>query len=141
MAMYETVGREGEPVSAIGTKPICESDRKVHLFASENLFISYNNTLFHRIFDALSWAKNQNCKIPCSFEDICKKHMEIRDFFFTKLKELFSLKQTIFMNIIGASNSFFWRSFTRKIRKRKFSVVSKIYTKNGSKIDKFYSFF
>ena len=33
--------------------------------------------------------------------------MEIRDFFFTKLKELFSLKQTIFMNIIGASNSFF----------------------------------
>ena len=37
--MYETLGREGEPVLAIGTKPICESDRKVHWFASENLFI------------------------------------------------------------------------------------------------------
>ena len=54
MAIYETVGREGEPVSAIGTKPICESDRKVHWFASENLFISQNNTLFHVIFDAHS---------------------------------------------------------------------------------------
>ena len=52
--MYETLGTEGEPVLGIGTKPICESDRKVHWFASENLFISHNNTLFHRIFYALS---------------------------------------------------------------------------------------
>ena len=27
-------------------KQICESDRKVHWFASENLFISHNNTFF-----------------------------------------------------------------------------------------------
>ena len=52
--MHDTLWREGEPILAIGTKPICESDRKVHWFASENLFISHNNTLFHRIFDALS---------------------------------------------------------------------------------------
>ena len=52
--MYETLWREGEPVLAIGTKPICESDRKVHWFASEKLFISHNNTLFHKIFDTRS---------------------------------------------------------------------------------------
>ena len=51
--MYETLGRKGEPALAIGTKPICESDRKVHWFPSENLFISHNNTFFHRIFDIL----------------------------------------------------------------------------------------
>ena len=60
--MYETLGREGEPVLGIGTKPICESDRKVHWFASENLFISPNNTLFHRIFDALSRETNRMTK-------------------------------------------------------------------------------
>ena len=65
--MYETLGREGEPVLAIGTKPICESDRKVHWFASENLFISHNNTLFHRIFDVLSRKTIGIAK----FEDIC----------------------------------------------------------------------
>ena len=54
MAMYETLGTEWEPVMGIGTKPICESDRKVHWFASDNLFISHNNTLFHRIIDVLS---------------------------------------------------------------------------------------
>ena len=52
--MYKTLGREGEPVMAIGTKPICESDRNVHWSASENLFIPHNNTLFNRNFDALS---------------------------------------------------------------------------------------
>ena len=50
--MYKTLERDGEPVLGIGTKPICESDRKVCWFASENLFVSHNNTLFHRIFDA-----------------------------------------------------------------------------------------
>jgi len=73
MAMYGTVGREGEPISPIGTKPICESDRKMHWFASENLFISHNNTLFHKNFDALSRKTIGYCKIPCSFEDTCKK--------------------------------------------------------------------
>ena len=38
--MYKTLERDGEPVLGIGTKPICESDRKVHWFAIENLFIS-----------------------------------------------------------------------------------------------------
>ena len=67
--MYETLAREWEPVSAIGTKPICGSDRKVHWFASENLFISHNNTLFHKIFYALLRKTIGYCKILCSFED------------------------------------------------------------------------
>ena len=53
-AMYETLGRKGDSVLVIGTKPICESDRKVHWFVSENLFISQKKTFFHRIFDTLS---------------------------------------------------------------------------------------
>ena len=71
--MSETLGREWEPVLAIWTKPICESDRKVHWFASKNLFISHNNNLFYKIFDALSRKTIGYCEIPCSFEDTCKK--------------------------------------------------------------------
>ena len=52
--MSETLRREWEPALALWTKPICESDRKVCWFASENLFVSHNNTLFDRMFDALS---------------------------------------------------------------------------------------
>ena len=32
-----------------------------------------NNTLFHKNFDALSRKTIGYCKIPCSFEDTCKK--------------------------------------------------------------------
>ena len=77
--MYETLGREEGSRSAIGTKQICENDRKVHCFAYEHLFISHNSSFFMEFLTSFT-RKNWNCKIPCTFEDICKKHLEIRDF-------------------------------------------------------------
>ena len=95
--------------------------------------------MFHKNFDALPRKTIGYCKIPCSFEDTCKKHLEIRDFcFFTKLKVIFSFKKNyIFVNIVVASNIFFDVLSREKIRMEKFSVVSKIYTKNSSKIEIF----
>ena len=128
---------------AIGTKPICESDRKMHWFASENLFISHNNTLFHKNFYALSRKTIGYCKIPCSFENTCKKTPgNTRFLFFYIIKSnLLIWKINIFGNIIDVSNNLFYVLSREKIRMKKFSVVSKIYTKNGSKIEIFYFFF
>ena len=84
--------------------------------------------------------KNQNCKIACSFEDICKKTPANMWFlFFYKIKSnLFISKNYIAVNIVVNFNSFFDVLSREKIRMEKFSVVSKIYTKNGSKIEIFF---
>ena len=60
--MYETLAREGEPVSAIGTKPICGSDRKVHWFASENLFIRSIILFFTKILTLFHEKQSDNVK-------------------------------------------------------------------------------
>ena len=71
-----------------------------------------------------------------------KKHLEIRDFcFFYKIKSnLLIGKINYFWNIIDVSNSLFYALSREKIRIEKFSVVSKIKTKNGSKNWKFLFF-
>ena len=59
-------------------------------------------------------------------------------FIFYKIKSNFLIRRKlIFGNIIDVSNSFFDALSREKIRMEKFSVVSKIYPKNGSKIEKF----
>ena len=82
--MYKTLGREGEPVLAIGTKPICESDRKVHWFASENLFIQTIILCFIKCFTLFQEKPSDIVKfhIVLKIHAKKKKHLEIRDFCF-----------------------------------------------------------
>ena len=61
----------------------------------------------HIIYDGFSREKIGIVKFNIVLKIYAKNTWKYVIFFFTKLKELFSLKQTIFMNIIGASNSFF----------------------------------
>ena len=75
--MYETLGREGEPVLAIGTKPICESDRKVHWFAIENLFIQTIILCFIKFLTLFQEKQPNIVEFP-----VVLKHLEIRDFCF-----------------------------------------------------------
>ena len=82
---------------AIGTKPICESDRKVHWFASENLFIRTIILCFIKILTLFHEKQSDIVKFHVVLKIHAKKHLEIRDFcFFTKLKVIFSFEKNIF---------------------------------------------
>ena len=81
--MCETLEWEEEPILAIRTKLICESDRKMHLFASENpLFL----TIILCFIEFLTFFHEKTIGIVkfhvYSFQDICKKHLDTRDFCF-----------------------------------------------------------